>query len=50
MHSHISVIQNGKQEYIREISAETYKKLYEMGTIFLNGNALITDVKPNTTT
>ncbi|KAL6416792.1 hypothetical protein ACFW04_013166 [Cataglyphis niger] len=49
MHSHVSIVQNGKREYIREISAETCKKLHDSGTIFLGGNALITGVKINTT-
>ena len=49
MHSHISVVQNGRREYIRELSAETCRKLYDTGTIFLGNNGHIDDIKPNTT-
>lgn len=49
MHSHISVVHNGRQEYIRETSASTCKKLIETGAIFLGNSALFSGIKPNTT-
>lgn len=50
MHSHVSIVYNGKREYIREVSADTCKKLHDSGSIFLGNNALITGIKVNSTT
>lgn len=49
MHSHVSVVHNGRSEYIREVSADTCKKLHTTGTIFLGGSALISGIKINST-
>lgn len=49
MHSHVSIVQNGRKEYIREVSADVCKKLHDTGTIFLGNNGLIVGIKENTT-
>lgn len=50
MHSHISVVNNGKAAYIREISENNCRKLHDTETIFLGNNALLDGIKANSTT
>ncbi|CAL1672026.1 unnamed protein product [Lasius platythorax] len=50
MHSHVSIVHNGRSKYIRKVSANTCKKLHNTKTIFLGGSALISGLKVNFTT
>lgn len=47
IHSHVSLAENGRPEYIRKVNTNTCKKLHDTGTIFVGNNALITSVKVN---
>lgn len=49
MHSHISVVHNGRREYIQELSREACKRMHETGNFDLGRNGVITGLKSNST-
>jgi len=48
MHSHISVVHNGRREYIQEIGKQACRRLHETGSITI-ANAIIDRIAGNTT-
>lgn len=50
MHSHVSVVQGGRREYIQEITVETCKRMHESGRLYLGRDVIIEGIKPNSTT
>lgn len=48
MHSHISMVQNGRKEYILEIGEQPCRRLHETGTITI-GNAILDKIMRNAT-
>lgn len=48
MHSHVSAVQNGRKEYIREVGPVACSRLHQTGTLDL-GNAFIDKLYVNTT-
>lgn len=50
MHSHISVVHNGRRSYIQETTVDTCQKLIETGTILLANSILFSGIQANTTT
>ncbi|XP_076618874.1 uncharacterized protein LOC143340594 [Colletes latitarsis] len=50
MHSHVSIVNNGRQQYISTISREDCRTLHNTGTIFINTAIQVTGVLPNSTT
>lgn len=48
MHSHVSVVHNGRREYIHEIAEQACRKLYETGTITI-ANAVLDRIMNNHT-
>lgn len=48
MHSHVSIVHNGKRQYFHEIGEQGCRKLHESGTITI-GNAIIDRVAKNST-
>jgi len=40
MHSHVSIVHNGRREYIQEIGEQSCRRLHETGTITI-ANAII---------
>lgn len=50
MHSHISVVHNGRRNFVKETTMETCQKLIETGTILLGNDALFNGIKANMTT
>ena len=49
MHSHISAVHNGRQQYIHELSADSCKKLHETGTLSLGLHGNISGLRANAT-
>lgn len=49
MHSHVSVVQNGYNEYLHDISAHACKRLHQDGTMSFGNGALLTGLKVNAT-
>lgn len=50
MHSHISIVQNGYNEYLHDISPQACRRLHEDGSISLGNGAVLTGFKINATT
>lgn len=48
MHSHVSIVQQGRKEYTRELGATACHRLHETGSITL-GSAVIDKIEVNTT-
>lgn len=48
MHSHVSIVQQGRKEYVRELGAMACRRLHETGSITL-GSAVIDKIEVNAT-
>ncbi|KYM96614.1 hypothetical protein ALC62_12741 [Cyphomyrmex costatus] len=48
MHSHVSIVHNGRREYIQEIGEQACRRLHETGTLTI-GNAVLDQIKSNAT-
>lgn len=49
MHSHMSAVENGYNEYLHDVSAQSCRRLHEEGTITLGNGAFLTGLKVNST-
>jgi len=50
MHSHVSIVHNGRRVYLHEVSASNCRRIHETGTIDLGGReSYITGLKSNST-
>lgn len=49
MHSHVSIVQNGRREYIQETTAQSCKQMYNSGTFYFGNNAHINGITKNKT-
>jgi len=50
MHSHVSIVHNGRREYLQELTPSTCRRIHETGTVDLGGRAgYITNLRPNST-
>jgi len=50
MHSHISVIQNGRRVYLHSLSNTACQRLHETGILSIGRRAIISGASPNSTT
>jgi len=50
MHSHISIVQNGRRVYLHTLSNTACQRLHETGTLSIGGSAIISRASPNSTT
>jgi len=50
MHSHISVVQNGRRVYLHTLSNTICQRLHEIDTLSLGGSAIISGTSSNSTT
>lgn len=50
MSSHVSVVENGKRNFIKEMDRGACKRLHDTGTLYLGNKGLITDIRANATT
>lgn len=50
MHSHVSVVHNGRADYLEETGYTRCTRLFQDGTVSLGGVGYISGIKPNTTT
>jgi len=51
MHSHVSIIHNGRRVHLQEVTASNWRRIHEIGTIDLGSReSYITGLKSNSTT
>lgn len=49
MHSHVSIVNNGRQEYLQPISREACQMLHTSGSTYVSAGAEVNGIQPNST-
>lgn len=50
MHSHVSAVQNGREQYLYTSTRQTCERMINAGTLYLTQSTMFTGIKPNSTT